>query len=235
MIEPKFNYRDIRYGVGDGMFERGLDLFKSGKVMNFTADLAGYSAQVAGSSTYEVYVAQKAFDVGFCDCYMGQRDELCKHMLAVGLRALYEAKLIDDNGQPLEQLPATLAERKALLAAGMRKIMPYTGPSRTWFAYQSKLDVSAGMIREAVSGLKPDAENARFLWNTVKRIDRKLGNGVDDSNGTVWPVASEIVVTLSEWANASHELDKLIRSFASDNTDFDFHEELAAKLESMGS
>lgn len=227
---PKFTYRDLKYATDEAMFERARKLFVDGKVQNFQADFTGYSAKVIGTSPYQVHVSQKAVDVGLCECYMGQNDELCKHMIALALTALQQSGLANDQGYSTEKPPETLPKRKKLATAGFNKIKPYTGPSRIWFSYQAKLDIGTAMIREAIQGLEPGEINARFLWNVVKRIDRKLTGGVDDSNGTVWPVASEIIMVLAEWARKDPELTMLIKNFSKQKTNFEYHKELEKAL-----
>jgi hypothetical protein len=133
---------------------------------------------------------------------------------------------IDSEGSPHENPPSNLEERKVLLTAGLRKITAYEGPSNTWFAYQTKLDIGAAMIYESMQGIEPSVENAKFLWDIVKRVDRKITGGVDDSNGTVWPVASEAVRLLVAWGKSSLELHALMIRFAKTKTAAGFHDEL---------
>lgn len=230
ILEPKFTYRDVRYSVDDALFSRALKLFTGKKIVDFRHDLAGYSAKVLGTQSYTVHVAQRAVDYGLCDCYMGKNDILCKHMIAVGLEVLHRTGKIGSDGKPCENPPSSLEERKALVTAGLRKITAYDGPSSTWFAYQAKLDVGAAMMYEAIQGVEPSVENANFLWDIVKRVDRKLAGGVDDSNGTVWPVASEAVRLLAGWSRDSAEIRALAIRLAKTKTSAGFHEELDREL-----
>lgn len=230
MIDPKFSFRDVKYSVDEKIFERAKNLFSDNKVLDFRSTPAGYLATVSGSRPYRVFVSVKSIDYGDCECYMGQNGSLCKHMIAVGLMALRHAGRIDEAGSSTEPSPASMDERKALLSAGLRKIKPYSGPSKHWFSYQSKLDIGAATISESCAGLNPNPENAKFLWSVIKRIDRKLANGVDDSNGTVWPVASGLVEVLAEWASQNNELYKLISTFTQAKTEFGYHQELLDRL-----
>lgn len=231
MLEPKFTYRDVRYSVDDAMFARALKLFTDKKIADFGYDKAGYSARVIGTQTYRVHVSQKAVDYGMCDCYMGQNDTLCKHMVAVALEVLYRTGRIDSEGGTYESLPSNIEERKLLLTAGLRKIAAYSGPSSTWNAYQGKLDFGAAIIRESIQGIEPSVENAKFLWDIVKRLDRKLAGGVDDSNGTVWPVAFEAARLLATWGKDNPELHALATRFAKTKTSVGFHDELSQELQ----
>lgn len=231
ILGPRFTYRDVRYSVDDSMFARALKLFTGKKIADFGHDMAGYSARVIGTQSYQVHVSQRAVDYGMCNCYMGQNNTLCKHMIAVGLEVLYRARKIDAAGNPYENPPSNLDERKALLTAGLRKITACNGrPSSTWFAYQTKLDVGAAMIHESMCGIEPSVENAKFLWDIVRRVDRKLAGGVDDSNGTVWPVASEAVRLLAAWGKDSTELYALVVQFTKTRTAFEFNNELDREL-----
>ncbi len=232
-IEIVFTYRDVQYAVDDAMFERARKLFTSGKVTNLSQSVTGFSAEVVGTHSYRVHVAKRGINYGMCDCYMGQNDTLCKHMVAVGIAALYMSKLADEQGRSVEKPPESLADRKQLMAAGMRKITGYNGPSSTWVAYQSRLDAGASMIRESMLGLEPSRANAIYLWGIVKRIDRKLQSNVDDSNGTVWPIATEAVATLAEWSTISQEFHKEIQMFTLYKTTFDFTDELLQKIDKV--
>lgn len=95
---------------------------------------------------------------------------------------------------PPQQPPAGPEEIKPLVNAGMRKLRYYTGPSHTWFSYQRSLATGAGMIADAVGRLPPTKENARYLWQLIERIDKKLANGVDDSDGDVVTSQPELKV-----------------------------------------
>ena len=89
MNQPTFTIQDIKYSVNSSMFERAQKLYESGKVQKISETPHGYEATVQGSSPYHVSLSRKHIDHGYCDCYMGQNDELCKHMLALGLAVLH--------------------------------------------------------------------------------------------------------------------------------------------------
>ena len=40
-----------------------------------------------GGNPYETWVSAEKFDVGDCACYLGRKDELCKHLVALAIRA----------------------------------------------------------------------------------------------------------------------------------------------------
>lgn len=113
-------------------------------------------------------------------------------------------------------------ELKQEIARGLKKIKPYNGTSSIWFSYQAGLDIGAGILRTAV-GLAPKSpESTKVLWDTVLKISKKLSHGgVDDSNGTVWPICDEIVQKLLSWQD-DPIIKKLLVKYAKDETGFDF-------------
>jgi len=125
MIQPVFTIQDIKYSVDEPMFLRAQKLFKSGKVQDPKEDPHGYNATVQGTSPYRVSLSRKHIDSGYCDCYMGQNDQLCKHMLALGLAAL---QISGKMGEDEEDSPDNLDAAKQLISKGMKKIKPYNGP-----------------------------------------------------------------------------------------------------------
>ena len=212
------------------MFARALDLYQSGKVGKITEGLNGYAATVQGSQPYRVKVSIRRVDEGDCSCYMGQHDRLCKHMFALALAILHASGKMDETG-PEISAPTDLPDARRLVSAGMRKLSRYTGPSRVWFSYQRKLATGAGMIAHAVSGLPPSRENANYLWSIIKQIDKKLLNGVDDSDGVVGECAGKILEQLAAYAKTVPELEPVIRKYCDNKTNFCFEGDLRAMLE----
>lgn len=222
MKSPKFTYEDIKYSEGRAMFKRAQALFKAGKVKQIREDPRGYSATVKSTHPYEVSVSMKSVDVGYCNCYMGQNDTLCKHMLALALAVLNETGALGSE-ESLEEL----SEVKRRVSTGLRKIKAYTGPSKIWFSYQRSLSVGAGMISSAIANLPASKENADYLWKLVLRISKKLATGgVDDSDGTVGGCVYEILAKLAEFAKEKPELKPIILEYSKDDTGFGFEDEL---------
>lgn len=229
MIHPTFTLRDIKYSVDPSMFERAKKLFESGNVGKITEDNGGYSAKIQGTSPYFVSISRKNIDYGHCDCYMGQNDQLCKHMLALGLAVLHFSGKADE---PPEESPESLDAVRRLVAAGMRKIGAYTGPSKIWFNYQRKLDIGSGMIEAAVKNLSASEENATYLWSLVLKLSVKLATGgVDDSNGTVGGCITALVHQCGRYAGKKPELKTMLLKFSEDDTGFGFEDELREILE----
>lgn len=189
MQKPLFTLQDVKYSVDEVTFQKAKKLFESGKVMKIKEDFHGYHTIVQGTSPYNVSISRQHVDKGFCDCYMGQNDMLCKLMLALGLAVLSESGLLELH--PEEGSPTDLRSAKVLVSTAMRKIKPYNGPSKIWFSYQRELDVGSGCIIEAVQKLPASEENAKYIWYLVLKLSKKLSHGgIDDSNGTSGTVLS---------------------------------------------
>ena len=231
MQQPKFNFADVKFADGPATFKRAQDLYKAGKVNAIRETSFGYSATVLGTHAYKVSVSSKRVDDGHCDCYLGQNDRLCKHVLALALAVLTISgkASIDSTGA---QASTDLSEVKQQVAEAMRHLKAYTGPSRIWFSYQRKLATGAGIIAHAVNALPPSKENAVYLWRLVERLDKKLSNRVDDSDGFVGECAYKIIQQLADYAKASPDLAPLIKRFAEKKTSFNFESELLARLKS---
>jgi SWIM zinc finger len=229
MQQPKFAYEDVKYAENPAMFERALDLYQLGKVGEISEDRRGYSATVQGSHPYIVNVSMRRVDEGDCTCYMGQHDKLCKHIFALALAVLHTSgkmkEVVSETNAPTD-LPIA----RGLVTAGMQKLRRYTGPSRIWFSYQRTLATGAGMIAHAVSGLPPTKENAKYLWSVVGRIDKKLMNGVDDSDGVVGDCVGKIIEQLAGYVKEVHELEPIIRKYCDKKTNFCFEDDLRAML-----
>lgn len=235
IISHHFTYSDVKYASDEASFKRAKDLFAKGKVQSFKTLANGYRAVVQGSTDYSVMVSSKRVNYGDCDCYMGQNGQLCKHMLAVAQRALYEAGLADKTGNPIANSVVLPADAKLHITSALKKIRGYDGPSRTWFDYQGKLDTAAGMIEEAMPLLETSLANAKYLWKLVLRLSDKLARGgVDDSNGTIGGAVFAVIKRIAQMAKT----DQTIKSWAVKNcttdTGFGFEEELQVLLKKDG-
>lgn len=223
MIKPLFAIQDIEYSVDNATFQRAQQLFDAGKVQKVFETPHGYEAIVQGTSQYRVSLSTRHIDKGFCDCYMGQNDMLCKHMLALGLAVLNLSEKGEESAA--EDSPTNLDAAKQLVAAAVRKIKPYHGPSKIWFSYQRELDVGSGCIVEAVRKLSSTKENAEYLWSLVLKLSKKLSHGgVDDLNGTVGNCIILLVKQCAGYAKEKSELKPIIEHFAKDDTGFGFED-----------
>jgi hypothetical protein len=231
MQQPKFNFADVKFADGPATFKRAQGLYNAGKVDAIRETPLGYSATVLGTQAYKVSVSSKRVDDGQCDCYLGQHDRLCKHVLALALAVLTVSGKadIDSTGS---RTSTELTEVKQQVTDAMRHLKAYTGPSRIWFSYQRKLATGAGIIAHAVSALPPSKENAVYLWSVVVRLDQMLSNRVDDSDGYVGECVHKIIQQLADYAKANPDLVPPIKRLAEKKTSFDFEVELLARLKS---
>ena len=222
MRTPHFTIQDIKYSEDPQTFLRAQDMFKGGKVGTIREDVRRYSAKVKGTKLYDVGVSYKRVDAGYCSCYLGRNDTLCKHMLALALAVL------DKSGDLQTDEPIiNLDEAKKCVSEGMRRLVAYNGPSRVWFAYQRKLATGSGIIMGAIESLPASKPNAKYLWALVLRISKKLATGgIDDSEGEVGNCVYAIIQKLGKYSKESPELIPTLLSYCKDDTGFGFEDEL---------
>ncbi len=84
---------------------RALDLYEKGKVKQFKRDYHGFSALVSGTKPYEVSVSNQYYDQGNCQCYLGQNDTLCKHMVVVAIYAVMDGKKLSNEDKKISLSP----------------------------------------------------------------------------------------------------------------------------------
>ena len=233
MTGPKFTYDDVKFAANGGIFSRAIQLFADNRVQDFReVEGGGYEAIVQGTEPYRVHLNSKRVDYADCTCYMGQNDELCKHVLALALCALHEVGQVDTNGNPIGGAKLAPADARNHIAAALKKIRSYDGPSRIWFEYQRKLDVAAGMIRDAVPLLDPTLDTAKYLWKLVLKLSKKLSErGVDDSNGTVGGAITFIIEHIANMTHADPHTLEWVSQHCTDDTGFYFEEELRRLLD----
>lgn len=221
---PKFTVSDIQLGVGDHAFKKAFDLYKKGAVKHIEKDFLGYSAIVSGTHDYEVNVDSSSYDRGNCNCYVGQKDELCKHMLALAIALVYryrpnDIKIINQpldvaicSGEIREITKDEIKNIKADISKGVSLIKSYNGPSSKWFQYQDSLIKGSRLVLLALSQLPVCEKSAMICIELLKRIDKKLLNGgIDDSDGTVGDLMCQIVEVLNLFVNLDKSLKKYIK------------------------
>jgi len=209
---PKYNLDKIKFATNASTFEKAVDLYEKGKVTKFEEGISAYSAVVQGSQPYRVSVEARRYDYGRCECYLGQNDTLCKHMVAVAMYAVMGGKKLSDEDKRLvsqvtcsgrlgELSKSKLSAAKKSVTSGTRYIKPYEGPSSTWFSYQNSLSEGCNRLSKIVSELPVSLETAKLLIDTLLRLDDRLcRGGVDDSDGTVGGFIEETVQVLKEFA-----------------------------------
>ena len=174
-MRPAYDLDKIKFGVGSPTFERAVGLYEDKKVTKFKEDFGGYSAVVLGTHPYDVSVSARHYDRGNCNCYLGQRDELCKHMVAVAIYAVMGGKELSDedkeiisspvcSGKPGELSKEELSETKKAITSAMRYIKAYTGPSRIWFAYQNSLSEGCLRLSKLVSNCRSAGRQQNYWW-----------------------------------------------------------------------
>ena len=235
---PKYDLDKIKFATDGPTFEKAVDLYEKGKVAKFKDELNGCFATVLGTKPYKVYVDNRHYDRGDCECYLGQNDRLCKHMVAVAIRAVTGGKPLSEEDKRLvsqvtcsgklgELSKSELVATKKAITAGMRYIKSYEGPSRTWFAYQNSLSEGCNRLSKIVSELPVSQQTAKLLVGTLLRLDDRLcRGGVDDSDGTVGGFIEETVRVLEEYAKLNLSFAKAFNDLKDKETCFGWEEPL---------
>ena len=233
-----YNLDKIKFATDARTFERAVGLYESGKVKQFKEELNGFFAIVLGTQPYRVYVSARRYDEGDCECYLGQNDTLCKHMVAVAIYAVMGGKKLSKEDKELvsslacsgklgELSKEELAETKKAITSAMKYIKSYNGPSRIWFAYQNSLDEGCARLSKLVSDLPVSEQIAKLLVDMLLRLDKKLcQGGVDDSNGTVGGLIEEVVIMLQEYAKLNSACIKPFKKLCGQSTCFGWEESL---------
>jgi hypothetical protein len=211
-MSPKYDLEKIKFATDGPTFERAVNLYERGKITQFEEGIGTYSAVVQGSKPYRVSVEARRYDYGHCECYLGQNNTLCKHMVALAIQAVLCGKPLSEaekksasqvvcSGRLGTLSQEELAPAKKAITAAMRYIKPYNGPSRLWFSYQQSLQEGCRRFAKIVSELPVSEQTAGLLVEVLLRLDHKLcRSGVDDSNGTVGGFMEEIVQVLAEYS-----------------------------------
>src|SRR3972149_11539363 len=100
-MPPKYDLDKIKYATDEPTFEKAVDLYEKGKVTKFEEELNGFFAVVLGTKLYKVYAGNRHYDQGDCECYLGQNDTLCKHMVAVAIYAVMGGKPLSEEDKRL--------------------------------------------------------------------------------------------------------------------------------------
>ena len=243
IMKPAYDLEKIKFATDTPTFEKAVDLYEKGKVTKFEEGIGGYSAVVLGSKPYRVSVEARRYDYGHCECYLGQNDTLCKHMVAVAIRAVTGGKLLLDEDKRLvsevhcsdrlgELNKTELTAAKKAITGAMKYIKPYNGPSRIWFSYQNSLSEGCNRLSKIISELPVSGQTAKFLVDMLLRLDNKLcRSGVDDSDGTVGGFIEEVVNMLKEYAKLDPNCIKVFQELKDKETCFDWEEPLLKLIE----
>jgi len=211
-MKPRFDLDKIKFATDESTHKKAIGLYESGKVKNFKEMLGGFSAIVLGASPYRVFVTERQYDVGSCECYLGQNETLCKHMVALAIHAVLGGKPLKKEDKEVIYRPecssklGKLSEKQFIaveksLNLALKYIKPYSGPSKIWFVYQDSLSEGCNRLSAIVSELPVNAEVSKLIVKLLLRLDKKLtSGGVDDSDGTVGGFIEETVNMLQEYA-----------------------------------
>lgn len=178
-MNPSYNLEKIKFGVDALTFEKAVNLYESGKVIDFKEDLGEYSATVIGTHLYNVAVSDRYYDRGDCDCYLGQNNILCKHMVAVAIYAIMRGKKLSKEDKEIISTPKCsqklgelskedLASVKKEISSALRYVKGYAGSSRDWFKYQSSLSEGCVRLTKIVSSLPVSKQTAKILIDAFK-------------------------------------------------------------------
>jgi hypothetical protein len=235
---PNFDIEKIKFGTDPDTFDRAVAMYEGGAVTQFQDDAYGCSATVIGTHPYHVFVDVRHYDRGSCDCYVGKKDVLCKHMIAVAIRAVmlgeplsekYKQRVgdVSFSGKIGELTKAEFSEKKKSITSALRYIKTYSGPSRTWFAYQNSLCEGCVRLAAIVSEFPASVQTAQLLVDLLLRLDKKLcEGGVDDSDGTVGGFMGEVVSILEEYAHIDQRCIKAFEKICGRKMCFEWEEPL---------
>lgn len=210
-MKPNYDLEKIKLTIDEPTWKRAIDLYESGAIQKFVVDFDGFSAKVHGTELYSVSVSLKDYDIGRCNCYLGQNETFCKHMLAVAIMAIvggrkltYKEKELDNmvksSGIVKELSKSEIENFKNEIKESLKYIKPYNGPSKIWFQYQDSLTEGCNRLAKIISRI-PISENVSdIIIDLLLRLDRKLSTGgVDDSDGTVGDFIENCVEVLKEY------------------------------------
>ncbi|MDO8469770.1 MAG: hypothetical protein Q7S84_01980 [bacterium] len=239
---PAYGLDDIKFGADGGTWERAVGLYERGAVKEFSGDAFGFSAVVEGGDRYHVYVSARSYDRGNCDCYLGKQEILCKHMVALGIRAVTGGKPISEKDKQFVSEPVSsgrsgtltkpeLAAAKGAITAAIRCIKSYDGPSRIWFAYQSSLQEGCNRLSAIIADFPVSQQTATLIVGILLRLeDRVSQGGVDDSDGTVGDFMQGAVAVLEAYAKLDPDCIEAFRTLAGRETSFGWEEPLLVYL-----
>ncbi len=245
MLKPNYTLQDIQLSVEDSEFNKGLKLFKKGKVGAIKEVFSGFTATITGSEKYTVAVESNNFEHGECNCYLGQKNYLCKHMLALAIAVVhkYSPQDVSIISHPLSQAVCSgkvgeisqqeLSEIEEEIKVGLTHIKSWSGTSKKWFEYQDSLSKGSRIILLALSKLPICEESVKLCITVLKKLEKKVLGAVDDSDGTVGNLIKEIIQILSLFVDFKKDLGPYVAKslpkgevYNWEESFFNLHEEL---------
>lgn len=164
-------------------------------------------------------------------------------MVAVAIYAVMGGKPLTDEDKKSVQSPSfsgrlgelgkeELVLTKKSITSALMYIKPYTGPSRTWFAYQDSLLEGCNRLSAIVSNLPVSRQTADLLVSLLLRLDKKLSfGGVDDSDGMVGGFIEEVVEVLKDFSRLDSGCVRSFEKLGGQQTCFGWEEPLVAMLD----
>lgn len=239
MIKPNYTLEEIKYCIDIPSYEKACNLYENNKVKNFKEEHYGtYTAKVEGTKTYDVSVDCMHYDVGSCNCYIGQQNILCKHMIAVAIYAIFRGKPLTDEDKNIITKPICsnivkasteeeIGSYKLAISIALKYIKAYTGNSKKWFIYQDSLTEGVRRLSVILSQFPINSETTKLVINLLLKLDKKLQiGGVDDSDGTIGALIMNTVDLLKEFAKSDKTIIKEFKRFVNIQTCFGWEEEL---------
>lgn len=239
-MQPSFDLIKIIYSTDEATVAKARKLYESGAIRHFREMGYMFRATVHGTHPYDVSISAKNPSVGDCDCYMGQQDYVCKHMVALAIHSILRGqpfpvsstKIVTTptcSGKIGELSPSELFAYQEDLKVAIRYIKAYSGPSRTWFAYQDSLSEGTRRLSALVSYLPVSLSSAKLLVKLLIRLDKKLTiGGVDDSDGTVGNFIEQCVDLLLTFAQLDPKCHQAFNKLAGLETSFGWEERLVS-------
>jgi len=114
-MHTTYDLNKIKFATDEATFKRAVGLYESGKVTEVEQLGGYYSAVLLGTEPYRVSVSARNYKHGHCTCYLGEKDTLCKHMVALALYAVMEGKPLSDKDKQLSH-HAECSERRDTLS-----------------------------------------------------------------------------------------------------------------------
>ncbi len=237
---PKYDLDKIKYATDAPTFKKAVALCESGKVTRFEEGIGSFSAIVMGTQPYRVSIEARCYGYGNCECYLGQNDTFCKHLVALSIYAVKEGKALTAEDKEVVTSPvcsgklgilgkSELSIIKKSITDTLRYIKAYEGPSRLWFSYQSSLSEGCNRLAKIISDLPVSGPTAELVVDLLLRLDKKLSEGgVDDSDGTVGGFMEETVYVLEKYAELDPDCLEAFKTLENRETCFDWEEPLLA-------
>lgn len=239
---PDITIEKLKYKVGKPTYDKGVALYNAGKVkLKFELVEKVFEFEVQGTQKYSVILYQRSFEHSICNCYVGQKNMYCKHLVAVALSSIKENQpLTQEEREYLDSIKCSnklgelteseMKKTEELITKNLKYIKPYSGSSRDWDSYQSSLSEGADRMVPLISKLPISLQTAKLLVKVLLRLENKVMNVVDDSDGTVGDLMVDIVSVLKQFIKKDPECLQAIKKLENLETSFGWEEELVKML-----